>query len=86
MTTTTTDPITDTMHALQRELDAMPDPRDVPNTYRAQEDDARTRSFLTNGLQTLRVSRQILAEVAPQVTALETWHAHLLAWRQTLVA
>ena len=63
----------------------MPDPRDVPNSYRAQEDDGRKRSSLLNALQTIRLSRATLAEVEPQIATYERWHTHLVTWRQTLL-
>ena len=76
--------VTATLAELQVELDALGSAGDCSSYNQLAAYEARQSSIM-GAMRTLRESRTILAEITPQLHALEKWHGHLLGWRALLI-
>jgi len=74
----------DVLADLDRQLAALGDIGDVPNTPHAHEQFAARQSALANRRQAIRMALAAQADLAPKIATLQTWHDDLTAIRQQI--
>ncbi len=70
----------------ERQLAALGEMGDVPNTYNNMAEYARKQSALMGKIRTASTSLSTLAEVEPKISDLTKWRDHEIDWRQTCLA